>query len=410
MAKLSLVAHRTVEFVWTPQSKTEWATFTVSRMEAARLWADLVVRHSRIRRLRWKCPSKFRWHKWGIGRYSLLSDKSVQEIIVEFLEAVSSTTELRKKGFQEARYPWKTPKYRDVPYSNQAAILRKGWIMLPHGKAGKLRVKIPKGVKLPGRIMEARLLFGRLLIVCQTPDPEISPGPVVGVDLGVNTLIAATDGETTILISGREAKATVQWRNKRLASISSKQSSKIRCSRRYTRLQRRKHKMLNKARNRIRDITHKATTKVAKRFPNAKIYVGEPFNDAARKMCRKQAQQVSSACNRKLINQLDYKTSGANEVPEPYSSQTCPVCGCRNKCRRKYLCHECGFKSPRDVVGSSNIRMIGRVGHLLADPQFVMPKLVWAHPSKYPDIKSGSSGGIPASSSSEETQTRSPSI
>ena len=152
----------------------------------------------------------------------------------------------------------------------------------------------------------------------------------------------------------------------------------------------------------------KATAKVAGQFPNAKIYVGEPFNDAARKMGRKQAQQVSSACNRKLISQLDYKTSGADEVPESFSSQTCPVCGCRNKCRRVYKCQECGFKAPRDVVGSSNIRMIGRVGRLQADPKFVMPKLIWVHPSKYPGVNPGSSGGTPACSSFGEIRMRSP--
>ena len=404
------VAHRTLEIAWTPLSKEGWATFTASRLEAARLWSDLVVRHRRIRRLRWKWPSKGRWEKWAAKKYPALHSHSVQQIIGEFLEAVTSATELRKKGYQEARYPWKTPKYHDVPYSNLGAIVRQGHVVLPNGKAGKLKVRIPKGITLPGRLMEARLLFGRLLIVCQTPDSELPPGPVIGVDLGVNTLIAATDGETTLLISGREAKATVQWRNKKLASLSSKQSGKVKYSRRYTRLQRRKYRMLDKARNRIKDITHKATTKVAKQFPNAKIYVGEPFNDAARKMGRRQAQQVSSACNRKLINQLDYKTSGADEVPEPYSSQTCPVCGCRNKCRRVYQCQQCGFSAPRDVVGSSNIRMIGKVGRLQADPQFVMPKLVWVHPSKYPSLKLGSSGGIPASSSSEETQMRSPSL
>ena len=399
MARLSVVAYRTIEIAWSPDSKAGWTTFTASRVEAARLWSDLVTRHKRIRRLRWKWPSKSRWEKWGIGRYPLLNAQSVQQIIAEFLEAVRSTTELRKKGFKEARYPWKTSRYHDVPYSNQAARFRKGALMLPHGKAGKLKIHIPKGIELPGRLMEAKLLFGRLLVVCQIPDPAVQSGPLIGVDLGVNTLIAATDGEKTLLISGREAKATIQWRAKNLASLSSKQSTKTKYSRRYKRLQRRKYKLLGKARNRIKDIVHKATSKVAQAFPNAKVYVGEPFNDAAKKMGRKQAQQVSTACNRKIINQLDYKTSGADEVPEPYSSQTCPVCGCRNKCRRIYKCQECGFQAPRDVVGSSNIRIIGKIGKLQADPKFKKPRIIWGYPSKYPSQKLGSSRGTLASSS-----------
>ena len=394
------MAHRTLEIVWTPDSKAGWATFTASRVEAARLWSDLVVRHKRIRCLRWKWPNKSRWERWAAKKYLNLHSHSIQQIINEFLEAVRSATELRKKGFKEARYPWKTPRYHDVPYSNQGAVIRQGCVVLPNGKAGKLKIRIPKGVEILGRLMEARLLYGRLLIVCKIPDPITQSGPVIGVDLGVNTLIAATDGEKTLLISGREAKATIQWRNKNLAALSSKQSTKTKYSRRYKRLQRRKYKMLDKARNRIKDIVHKATSKVAQTFPNAKVYVGEPFNDAARKVGRRQAQQVSSACNRKIINQLDYKTSGADEVPEPYSSQTCPVCGCRNKCRRVYKCRECGFEAPRDVVGSSNIRTIGKIGKLQADPEFKKPRIVWTYPSKYPSTKLGSSGGTPASSSS----------
>lgn len=367
-----------------PRSAEQWATFTASREEAARLWSDLAVRHQRIRRFRWTWPSSGRWMKWAVGRYPLLNAQSVQQVIGEFLEAVESTTALRKKGHLEARFPWKASKYRDVPYTNQAAVLRKGQVILPNGHAGKLRVKVPKGLELPGRIMEARLLFGRLLLVCLATEPEAVTGPVVGVDLGVNTLIAATDGQKTLLISGREAKATVQWRAKRLGSLSSKRSKKTKGSRRHRRLQRRKHRMLDKARNRIKDICHKATRQVADAFPGAKIYVGEPFNDAAQKMGRKQAQQVSSACNRKLISMLDYKTSGADVVPEPYSSQTCPVCGCRNKCRRTYKCQQCGFTAPRDAVGSSNIRSIGKVGAMVPDAAFALPRLLWSHPSTYP--------------------------
>ena len=396
------MSHRTVEIAWTPSSLKAWGTFTSSRLEAARLWSDLTVRHKRIRRLRWKWPSKGRWEKWAAKRrYPLLHSQSVQQVVSEFLEAVRSATELRKKGHPEARYPWKMPRYHDVPYSNQAARIRGNKILLPNGKSGTLAIPIPQGFTIPGRVAEMRLSYGRLLIVCQVPDSETSqiPGPTVGVDLGVNTLVAATDGNTAILISGREAKATVQWRNKNLASLQAKQSKKVKHSKRYKRVQRRKYKMLDKARNRIRDINHKATRKVASLFPNAKIYVGEPFNDAARKVGRKQAQQVSSACNAKIIQQLDYKTSGADVVPEPYSSQTCPVCGCRQKCRRVYKCQSCGFVAPRDVVGALNIRTIGIEGGLKVQPNLKVPQIIWVHPSKYPTQKVGSSGGTPASSS-----------
>ena len=96
-------------------------------------------------------------------------------------------------------------------------------------------------------------------------------------------------------------------------------------------------KMLTKARNRVNDLIHKATSLIKKEFPGAKAYVGKPFNDGARKLGRVWAQQVSQASNRKIINQLDYKMGGAIQIEEHYTSKTCPVCGVRKKSLIKYF-------------------------------------------------------------------------
>ncbi len=100
------------------------------------------------------------------------------------------------------------------------------------------------------------------------------------------------------------------------------------------------------------------------------------------------AQQVSQASNGKITRQLDYKTSGAIQVDERYSSQTCPRCGARQTCRRVYRCRACGIVAPRDVVGSTNILCIGqhkamRIGQSLAtEVVYVRPiKVSRSHPS-----------------------------
>jgi hypothetical protein len=69
--------------------------------------------------------------------------------------------------------------------------------------------------------------------------------------------------------------------------------------------------MLSKTARRIRDLCHKATRQVARVFANATCSVGEPFNDAAQRIGHVQAQQVSSACRRKIISQAPYQTAGA---------------------------------------------------------------------------------------------------
>jgi putative transposase len=46
-------------------------------------------------------------------------------------------------------------------------------------------------------------------------------------------------------------------------------------------------------------------------------------------------------------------------VREEYTSQTCPQCGCLNKCNEVYRCKECSFVHDRDIVGAFNILLKG---------------------------------------------------
>jgi transposase len=467
------MGYRTIELAWHPRTTSEWATFSASRQEAARLWNDLIVRHHRIRRLSWKWPSKARWQRWAKGRYAGLSAQSALQIIGEFCEAVDSCRQLCKNGHMEAGYPWKLRRYRDVIYTNQDARIREGRLILPHGKSGALRIRLPNTGTLPGRLMEVRLSYGLFRLICEVADAPRPQQTVIGVDLGVNTLIAATNGHKVTLISGRAAKATIQYRNKQLARLQQAQSVCTKHSRRYKRLQRRKYAMLGKTKRRIRDLCHKAARQVAQAFPNATCFVGEPFNDAAQRVGRIQAQQltlcpeksrrflvppigatprfattcrsptlpkrsaqrlvsacpavpntgwlieqvlvhheghsspdcsrglsglfsVSTACTRKLIQLLDYKTAGAITLSEAYSSQTCPVCGERSKHCRIYQCPHCGATAPCDAVGALNILSLGQYGAMLPGrslPQQVKYLRPWLrHPRS-------SSGGHPARSS-----------
>ncbi len=382
------MSYRTVEIRWIPKTAAEWRVFTASRKEAARLWSDLVTRHHRLRRRALTWPSKARWERWGKGRYPGLSAQSTQQLIGEFCEAVHSARQLRTTGHADARYPWKKPRYHDVVYTNQDARVRNGCLLLPHGTSGRLRLLLPRA--LPGRLMEVRLSLATVRLICEMEEVPRPQQRVIGVDLGVNTLIAATDGDKALLISGRAVKATVQYRNKRLASCRQAQSTKTQGSRRWQRLQRRRAKMLAQTHRRVRDLLHHATRQVAEAFPGATCYVGKPFYDAAEHSGRRHAHQVSSACHAQLIGHLDYKTCGAIQVDEQYTSQTCPVCGERNKGRRTYRCRQCGLTAPRDVIGSVNILAVGR-HHALAPGRSVPNAVHWVHPVKYPGPKPGSS-------------------
>lgn len=47
------------------------------------------------------------------------------------------------------------------------------------------------------------------------------------------------------------------------------------------------------------------------------------------------------------------------QVREEYTSQTCPCCGCLNKCNEIYKCKSCHFQHDRDIVGAFNILLKG---------------------------------------------------
>jgi hypothetical protein len=191
---------------------------------------------------------------------------------------------------------------------------------------------------LPGRLVEVRLSYGVVRLICEIADTPRPEQTVIGVDLGGNTLAAATDGQKVILISGRAAKATIQYRNKRLAGLVQRHS------RRYKRLQRRKYRLLGKTKRRIRDLTHKATHAIAAAFPGATCYVGEPFTEAAQRLGRVQAQQVSTTCTRKIIELLDDKTAGGSPSAKPIPRRHVPYAG-----------------SGASTAGSTTARTAGRV-------------------------------------------------
>jgi putative transposase len=374
--------YRTIEISWLPRSCTAWRTFSAVRQEAAAVWNWLVEAHADLRATGQPWPSKTDWQKQVKGRFPNLHSQSVQQTVADFCDAVTATTVLRSSSRPSACYPFRKPKYRCVLFTNQAARLRNAVLTLPCGQAGNLRIRLPDTVTIPGRLMEVRLHFGKVELVYEVSTIVHPPGPVIGVDLGVNTLLAATDGNQALLVSGRVVKSVVRLLNKRLAEMSAKQSGQTRGSRRWRKLQRHKYRMLDKSRRRIRDLCHKATRKVVNTFPQARAYVGEPFNAAAQRLSRVQAQQVSQACTALLIAMLAYKLETAMRVQEACSSQTCPVCGERNKCGRVYHC-ACGAKAPRDVIGSVNIRSIGLTGGMQTGCR-VPNAIQWVHPQSIP--------------------------
>lgn len=119
-----------------PRNSEEWSSYTAARAESARLWAKMVAMHAVVRRLHLPWPSLAQWDGWARGRFPALSAQSVQQVVKDFMDALSSARSLRAKqaaagGEVTAAYPWKTnARYRDVPYTNQGAVVRNGILRL----------------------------------------------------------------------------------------------------------------------------------------------------------------------------------------------------------------------------------------------------------------------------------------
>jgi len=178
-----------------------------------------------------------------------------------FCAAVESCRQLRTNGQTEARSLWRTPRSHDVVDTNQHARLRDGRRVVPHGTSGALRIRLPGSVTRPGRLMEVRLACGVVCLVCAVPDTARPQQTVIGVDLGGNTLLAATDGLKVLLVSGRGVKAVIQWRNTTLARLQQAQASTTRYSRRCKRLRRRTYQVLGTTKRQVRDATRRDATR-----------------------------------------------------------------------------------------------------------------------------------------------------
>src|SRR5262249_47027397 len=146
------MAYRTIRIARLPDSQAQWGVFSAARREAGRLWSWLVRCHAEIRQQGSPWPTKADLQKQAKGLFPALHSQSVQQIVADFCEAVASAEALRKKD-QTFHYPHRLTTYRQVIFTNQAAKYHDGSLSLPCGQAGRLKIRIPKGVILPGRMM-----------------------------------------------------------------------------------------------------------------------------------------------------------------------------------------------------------------------------------------------------------------
>ncbi|NPV72891.1 MAG: IS200/IS605 family element transposase accessory protein TnpB [Pelotomaculum sp.] len=362
------------------------------RREAARCWNAIVNLHRTI------------YNRYGIwltggqlkeffkGRFRLHS-QSVQALVELYEETCRRTKELKRNGEMSWRYPWRKKYYFTVTWKKAAVSFKGNRICLSNGRGRE-----PLEFKLPARIDHAAICQAQLVwkgtcywlhLSVEKPLPEqVTGSKAAGADPGEVHSLALTDGEESIVISGRLLRSWWRLQNKELGKYQRKLSRLKRGSRRWRRLTRKKRKFLELMRRRKEHLLHTITAQAAgwcfERGVKT-VYVGNPLDVTKKNYGRRHNQRMHQWAFGRMFDLLKYKLAARGIemvlVGEENTSSTCPTCGARGTFRgRTFHCPDCGFSCHRDVVGSLNIRSVGLYGEIRAGQETV-PKTTYLRPA-----------------------------
>jgi putative transposase len=361
----------------------------VLNLESGAVYTRVLVEHYRVYRHtgHWLSVGAACRIEDRLGGPTILHAHSRDAAQQAFYKAIKTARTNRRDGLG-GQYPHKRKRFRTTIWKNTGIRVRDGVLLLARARGLEpVRVSLPSHlVDLPeDAFREARLVWEKAtrryewhLVVEDGQTPKDSPGDsVVAVDLGEIHPAAATDGEENVIVSCRALRSLNQYTNKRLAALSHKQAGKVKGSRGWRRLQRRKNRFLAQQRRRKRDMEHKISREVVDWAVERKagtIVIGDVRDVAdGKRLNRKSQQKVGNWSHGKQRQYIQYKAAAEGiEVAlqdEAYTSQTCPQCGRRYKpTGREYSCRRCGFLGHRDIVGASNIlsrTLHGEVGKVV---------------------------------------------
>ncbi len=198
------------------------------------------------------------------------------------------------------------------------------------------------------------------------PERHARPDSVVGIDLGVKTLVTGVDDAGNVItVAGPKA---LRSSLRKLRRVSRAHSRKARGS-----ANRRKH-VVRLARVHVRvanvraDALHKVTSDLAQRYETV---VAEDLNVAGMLRNRRLARAISDQGFGAALRMLGYKTAwdGGQLILAGRwfpSSKTCSGCGAVKAklalSERKFACTECGLVIDRDENAATNLRDLAASG------------------------------------------------
>ena len=227
------------------------------------------------------------------------------------------------------------------------------WAFAEGAKMGTAKVVFRKGK-----------FYLHIPVTVEVPDPPEPSGiiNVVGIDRGIRFLTVSYDGKKTSFVSGAEIKQKRAHYKKLRQSLQKKQTSSAR--RRMRAIGRRENRWMN-------DVNHCLSKTLTSDNTKGTLFVLEDLTGirSATERVRVKDRYVQVSwpyydLEKKLTYKAQMNGSAVIKVDPKYTSQTCPVCGHREKNNRdhgkhEFRCRECRYTTNDDRIGAMNLQRMG---------------------------------------------------
>ncbi len=377
--------------VWLRLSAAEAERCRDLRAECAQVWNAALAERKACHEETGRYPSALTlYRRLKTGKKSRLHSQTVLDVFYALDEHVAGTMAKRRDGDAAASFPWKEKRFRTVTWAQDAISWSDDRFRLGNGQGNQpLLLRVPRFWR-DLEIVSVRLLYQRrryrLQAIYRMPPVEmVDRDGVAGADPGVRNLLALTDGDHALIVSGKRLSYLTYIRGEVMKEFSAKLSRCTKGSRRYRRLQAAKHRFLDAIEDQVRDLLHAASRKAVtwlERHEIGTLYYGDLSGILNKHSGRIQNRRMRDSSFERLHAMVQYKSMlkgiEVRDTPEAYTSSICPICGARGrKHMRKFTCPH-GHDLHRDIVGAVNIRTKGLTGRIETSP--IPTKITYRHP------------------------------
>jgi len=305
---------------------------------------------------------------------------SKQIIGKKIFDAYNAISKARKVGRTDLNYPWKEKNFYPTEWSYQYLFpnYEKNEIRLTTsqyiGEDGKnhngqqirmkFKMKIPNNIKLL-KLIYKNGFYAVISYLVEVEEREIISNNIASIDLGeIHAITSIDNNNNQLIITGRKIRSLKQFRNKKIAELTSKIDKCKNGSNQRKKYKKALNYLKAKTERQVMDCIHKLTrmyTNWAVEKGISAVYVGDVTNI---ELHVKSSKIVNQKLNQwdygKILHYLEYKLGLEGikliKVNEAYSSQICPTCGEKTKPKgRVYKCSNCESEYHRDIVGAWNI-------------------------------------------------------